>query len=100
MNTYLFIQGFLLGMAAMLAICVFPRVMADIKEQKDGEPEERVYCKQCIYFDRNYLSDFGLCRLNAPIPCGGKVDSARWQGVEIIDWCGEGVKREEECQNQ
>lgn len=89
MNTYLFIQGFLLGMAAMLAICVFPRVMADIKEQKDGEPEERVYCKDCRYCDviiddeKDWVA---RCRLIPP-------KNADWPTRYIEDWCGEGVRK-------
>ena len=51
MNTYLFIQGFLLGMAVMLAICIVPSVIADIKKEKDDESKERVYCKDCRYCD-------------------------------------------------
>ena len=85
------IQAFILGMIVMLAICIVPSVIADIKKEKDDETKERVYCKDCKYCDN------GECHLYAPEPDSNwKSMATQWPVVCLDrDWCGEGVRKEQ-----
>lgn len=85
------IQAFILGMIVMLAICIVPSVIADIKKEKDDESKGRVYCKDCRYCD--VITDdekdwVARCRLIPP-------KNADWPTRYIEDWCGEGVRKEQ-----